>query len=680
MRITLTLCFLFLLKIGFAINVDSLLNAANKSDDIEEKLINWNKAAWHLHNKDLRKSDSLALLAKKLAEKHNVNLHLATALNTLATVAARRGEFEKAINTFKPAIDKYKQQKNYRSYLNSKMNLALIWYFQGKLDTSIAGLEEVNIEAKKYEIEDVRIKNLSNLGGICRESGDLVKSLKYFLECLEQLNIDSNKELYAATANNVALLYDELKDFDRARYYHFISLKLDKEIDNLAGIGDSYLNLGEIFLQESKEDSACYYFDLAYEAGSKTGDSLSIFGIRSNQNYCRIFNKEYKDALAEAIFLYNKGKSLNFAYLSSISASQIGDVYYETGDFNESIKYYKLSNELAQKHQIGEVITSSYKGLAEAYEKVNFVDSALYYNKAHQTLKDSVQSFENKQQINFMEYQFQSAEKEKEIIELRAENTQMALENTKKQNLVILLISGVLLISMISFAIIQLNKRKAEKAKNAAIVAEKQRGIESIIFAQEGERKRIAKDLHDGIGQKLSGMKMSMNRAAKEIEHSDTKSRLQELSDILEVTAEEIRAISHKMMPIALREVGISGALKSMLEKTFKFSDINYTYDEVNVDGRFPEKLEVTIYRIAQELVNNAIKHAEATEINVQLLKTKGYLVLIVQDDGKGVDLEDFKKGQGFMNISSRLSVNEGEINLESKKDQGLFAQVRIKI
>ena len=107
---------------------------------------------------------------------------------------------------------------------------------------------------------------------------------------------------------------------------------------------------------------------------------------------------------------------------------------------------------------------------------------------------------------------------------------------------------------------------------------------------------------------------------------------------------------------------------------------MTYTYDEVNAEGRFDEKVEVTIYRIAQELINNAIKHAQANEINVQLIKVKAHLVLIVQDDGKGIDINEFKKGHGYMNINSRLSVSDGEINLESNENQGLFAQVRIRI
>lgn len=290
-------------------------------------------------------------------------------------------------------------------------------------------------------------------------------------------------------------------------------------------------------------------------------------------------------------------------------------------------------------------------------------------------------------QLADLNAKYELSEKERLLLEEEGRTQLLTIEKSKtearlsQRNIWILILLSLLVLT-VSFYYFRINlkKKQHQLEQEELLKAEKQKALKAIIEGQEKERKRIAKDLHDGIGQKLTGLRLAWSHLAKSISEESQIEQVKDLTEILSDSSEEIRAISHKMMPVALREVGLSAAIKSMLENTFKYSDIQYQYDESNADGRFDERLEVDLYRICQELVNNAIKHSKAKEVAVQLVKTKNGITLLVQDDGLGVDIESFKKGYGFITIYSRLSLHAGQINLESEKGKGLLAQIRVSL
>jgi signal transduction histidine kinase len=203
-----------------------------------------------------------------------------------------------------------------------------------------------------------------------------------------------------------------------------------------------------------------------------------------------------------------------------------------------------------------------------------------------------------------------------------------------------------------------------------------------VITATEEERRRIAKDLHDGVVQGLTGLKLRIQNLVYGSEvPAELSKGLGETTELISRSIDELRNISHRMMPRALSEMGLVPALNDMLDKTFFGSQTKWSFDHIGMEGiRLDELVEVNIYRIVQELVNNILKHADAGTVSVQLLKNATHLVLIVEDDGKGFDPTRSGDGIGVLNIHSRAQVLKGAVNFEPGPKTGTVVTLRVPV
>lgn len=189
-----------------------------------------------------------------------------------------------------------------------------------------------------------------------------------------------------------------------------------------------------------------------------------------------------------------------------------------------------------------------------------------------------------------------------------------------------------------------------------------------ILEAQEKERKRIAQDLHDGLGQSLSGLKLNLRNVSK---FDETLGK--HLVKIMEEIIAEYRSISHNLTPPLLSQLGLSNALREICSRLNKASAFDVTYNETGKYQRLPLKVEIEIFRMAQEMINNAIKYAEPQSILITLNSKGEYICLMVEDDGKGFDIKEAeaKDGIGLRNIKMRTKMLKGKLHINSKTGNG---------
>jgi signal transduction histidine kinase len=209
------------------------------------------------------------------------------------------------------------------------------------------------------------------------------------------------------------------------------------------------------------------------------------------------------------------------------------------------------------------------------------------------------------------------------------------------------------------------------------IIQQKEEGMIAVLSAHEEERDRIAKDLHDGVVQQIGSVLL---RARNVFSESNLmhKKESQELLQSLENSNEDLRTISHQMMPRTLKEFGLVSAIDDLLNKSLSFSNVNFVFEHFNIQSRIEKKHEIVLFRILQELVNNIIKHSEATKVNVQLFKAKDAIILLVEDNGKGFDVSKTTDGIGVRNIFSRIESVKGVVNFESNRNKGTLVTVKI--
>jgi signal transduction histidine kinase len=300
-------------------------------------------------------------------------------------------------------------------------------------------------------------------------------------------------------------------------------------------------------------------------------------------------------------------------------------------------------------------------------------------------MKDSLLNLERSEALEELELKYRTVVKDKQLQEQERMVAETSLLAERRNRYIIILISALIILALFGLFYFQHTKRKAQAERDAAIIVEREMGIRAVLLATEEERKRIAKDLHDGVVQGLTGLKLRIAKPTAQtirLAHR-TRSRIQRNGLYVRRVHRRVRTISHRMMPRALSELGLVPAMADLLDKTLGQANIQFQFEHHKVEGiRFDETVEVSLYRIAQELITNIIKHAQAQAVSVQLLKTASHLVLVVEDNGKGFAYEDQtnRNGIGLMNISSRAKALHGEVTYVPSPLQGTVATIRIPL
>lgn len=206
---------------------------------------------------------------------------------------------------------------------------------------------------------------------------------------------------------------------------------------------------------------------------------------------------------------------------------------------------------------------------------------------------------------------------------------------------------------------------------------------EALIEGQEKERMRVSQELHDGLGQLFTAIKLNVQQLRSSMEsgsEANTTESLNILESNIGFAITEVKNISRNLMPDVLWQFGLRPAMEDLVEKFQSSTEVKISLELVDVDERFAPELEKALFRMCQELINNSIRHGNATNIYVQLINHGESIVLMVEDDGKGFDPSEPSKGFGLRNIRSRAEVWEGEVEIDSSKDRGTVTTVEIPL
>ncbi len=515
------------------------------------------------------------------------------------------------------------------------------WYPEA-LDVSLKSL--VIYEKSKDTVQMAKV--LSAIGYLYSKMGEYNECIVWQNKALASLSIIQHKEIIGTAIGRLGIAYDELGIYDSAHFYNQKAIAIFREMENDFLLSQWLGNIGNTYLKQGNFNAAEEYLNEAQNHLVTGQEKTNIF---INQSKVFIETGRYNKAqivLDSALANATKYKQRKF----------IADVYYRN---------YELSKKLGNE------------------------SLALDFFILHDIFEDSLLNEEKTEQIAHMKVRYDTEQKEKALLIEKAENERLAKENALAQisvynrNKWIIGISSVgLIVIFFLLFLSQRNKRKAQAEKDAAIIGEREKGMKAIFDAQEEERKRIAKDLHDGIGQQVSAIKMFFQSLSGSFinDKPELKEDVDKISKMITDAGTDVRTISHQMMPRALTELGLVEALEDMVDKSFSKSEIECNFEHYNVTDRLPANVEIGLYRIAQELLNNIIKHSKALKVDVQLMKMQNHCLLIVQDDGKGISEDAKSDGIGMMNINNRLRSLNGEMNMESGSGVGTIATIRIAL
>ncbi len=658
--------------------VDSLLDKLSQQVNID-RVDTLNELAWELRKNDSEHALDYATKAKLLSNSLNYREGYLTSLNRIGTIYIYQKKFEKAEFIYQDILSNESKLNNEYGIGRAYNQLGLIYTQKGALNQALRYTLKAEQKFEKLGKNNIVAITSNNIGDLNRQLGNYEIAMQYFLKSLELKKKQKNKEAIALTLQNIGLFQLEIGNNDKALNYLYQSKLIFEQLNDKYELAKVFKNIGSIYFKNTMLDSAYIFYQKSIalkkelDIGDRDADIYNNLGVIYHKKYL------YDDALNS----YNEALKI---HPTSNIYNNIGHLYYEKEDYLNSIFYYQRALEKANISERKLDQMDALNNLSDANSKLGKFDVAMRYNQHYLKLRDSLElKYKNATnlKINYEEQQKQKALLEKQ-----------EAENQSKEILIYSLIAGIVLISLLFFAVLRGNKQK-----QLAKIAEKNRLIESqrveellknqelksmnaMMVGQEEERKRIARDLHDRLGSMLAMVKNHFKSVETSIDSiKDANTTLyKKANSLLDEACEEVRKISQDMASGVLTKFGLTAALEDLKVTLEESKRLEVEFIAHGLSERLPLELEITIYRIIQELISNILKHAKSSEISIQLLKSKNGLNIIVEDNGVGFNTDNNNTGMGLKNIQSRVDSLNGELKIDSTFKKGTTVTIDIPL
>ncbi len=379
--------------------------------------------------------------------------------------------------------------------------------------------------------------------------------------------------------------------------------------------------------------------------------------------------------LGDRVYRHHQTKTLHI----------LGQAYYAIGDYRTSEPYLLQALEEAQAGSYSTEIPNICKTLSELYTKTKKYPEALEYYQQHIMAKDSITGKEVANNVHLLETRYRTAEKDKEILQKEYKIALQTHKIKEKNTWIISITAGALLLASLLVVAYRSNKQQrrlqAHKIRNLQQEQEIIR-LTAIMDGEEKERTRIARELHDGIVGQLSATRLSFG--AIENAHTELKqtSDFGEALKQLDEVTRDLRKTAHNLMPEILLQAGLVEAIDIYCNKMSKGAPPVIQFHTSGAMPFLKQDFQLALYRITQELVQNAVKHAHATQVLVQLDYQDQLLGLTVEDDGCGFDQTelDGHNSMGLSNLRSRVASLNGSFSVTSAPDEGTTVYIEFEI
>ncbi|MAZ73536.1 MAG: hypothetical protein CMC70_10370 [Flavobacteriaceae bacterium] len=332
------------------------------------------------------------------------------------------------------------------------------------------------------------------------------------------------------------------------------------------------------------------------------------------------------------------------------------------GDRNEALVYANKKLEAAKKLRFKEEIMASHLLLSEIQENLGDYKSSLANKKLYLAKKDSLFNTSSANSLAYYQTLYETEKKENELISKNA-NIQLLEKDNDAFKKFIFFISVALLLT---FGLILLYRNQLHLKKKKTLQEE---FSQELLVSQERERKRISKDLHDGLGQQLLVLKNKL------ISLGNTEAK-----EMVDATIEEVRTISRDLHPFQLQELGITKAIEHTITQIDENTTLFISSEIENIDNLFTPEQEVNIYRIVQESLSNTLKHANAEASKVSVKKLADKVVISIRDNGKGFEFTEKLKNiktLGLKTLMERTRFLNGQMKVQSKKTDGTLLEFK---
>ena len=551
------------------------------------------------------------------------------------------------------------------------LNTADSYYYIGNMEKSFAYYDiakEYALKSKSQKLYAYTVMytgyNESELGKFAEASQSLKEASQIFTKLKDTTNILGAK-------NALANLYSRNAFYEEAEKERNECIKLIGNANRYRILTNLYFNAAEDNKRRGDFKTELANVKAAFLANSKTKNAFLVAPNILAQlvtAYCK------NDSISEAegyfeelntIYLKDKNPKLRQEY---VRAKRV--LCFAKGDYKNAIKYGDELLTLLQNNKThkGDVVMAE-QFLAEVYKKVGDDTNYRKHLLNYYTIKDSISNIQKLKSLAYYQTLYETEKRDLEIENQKASISVLNLKNNvlnlKNRNQNQLLIFGSLGLLLVFGGIIVyrsfLNAKKREQTQ--------QEFSQELITTQEQERTRIAKDLHDGIGQQIVLIKMKAFGAGQK-----------EISDMAYNALEEVRSISRDLYPVTLEKLGLTHSIEQLLLDLDENTDLFVSLDIDDVNTNFNEIESLNFYRFIQESVNNVLRHAKAKTLIVNIVKQSDGIKILIKDNGQGFEVSKMinQNSLGLKTMAERISMLKGSFAIKSKTEEGTSILVQI--
>ncbi|PVX46150.1 histidine kinase [Flavobacterium sp. 103] len=496
-------------------------------------------------------------------------------------------------------------------------------------------------------------------------------------KALKTLKGENANDLLYESYNLLGILYNEREEFDRALEYHNKALAI---IDNqsfpsvLQSKASSLNNMGYVYLNLKNYKQAKSYFEKGLEEENLFVDKPKLYAmLLDNLAYAKFKLKESEGLPYQFYRALKIRDSLHITSGIIINKTHLSEYFASKNDTFKAVQYAKQALALSRS-------TNRLRSILEALKQIEAVDpkNASKYSKEYILINDRLQKAERKMGEKFSRIEY-------ETDEIKVENT-----NLEGQNKKLLLIFGSFIILAILLYTIKLQKVKQRELLFKQQQQQANAEIYNLLINQQNaieinsikEKKRVARELHDGVLGRMFGVRINLDSLNKIKDDSGIERRLNYLTELKNIE-QDIREISHNLnrekSELINNFVAIVANLFEEQKKTYSTKFLAHIDPAIKWDF-IDNTVKINIYRILQESLQNCNKYANATKIKVEFKKQNDNLILKISDDGVGFNINRAKKGIGLQNIKTRTIECEGTLEIKSKKEEGTTIIIVIPI
>ncbi len=496
---------------------------------------------------------------------------------------------------------------------------------------------------------------------------DKGKALEYYLKAFGYADTLNDNYLKGMLLNNIGLIKFKNDQIDGALTDFQKGVALAEEIDNFRLSFNLENNIGLLYDKTEAYKKSIEHFKKTLRNAHRLGFPYNIAVTHLNLSNGYAFDEQNEAAMAHAdssLQIFQRISAVQHVAKPYFIKAQVAR---NRANHTEALSYLDTALNLSKTYDNEHDLIESYAQLAETHKALNNFEASLKNFEQYVNLRDSIDEITNQERFAQLQVIYATEKKEAELKEQRAITNMLEKENRLKQSKIILItiIGSFLVIATIVFFYLRhLRLSRAQQKKFS------QQLIESL----DHERLRISRDLHDDIGQSLSVAKSKINLFKKgQLPHIDNME--ERLGEIIQ----HARELSHQLHPSYLEKIGLKRSLKSLLERTEEDTGIVCSTEVSNRVDQLSLRIQSQLYRIAQECINNTVKHAEASAIKIDMTPTLDGFEFVYRDNGKGFDPNNEDLGLGMMTIRERSEKMGAKHTLSSRPGKGFKLIVTIK-